>query len=166
MANLIYRKYQNNVKNSSAFGKTYARVVTLGTVGIEDIASIMQDSCTVKRADILAVLSELGPTMKLLMQSSQRVHLPYLGYFKLGISTTGEADAKNFNINSNLKDVHVIFQAESKKLSSGKRMKELVEGAVLIELPSFAEQAASDSQEGTSSGSEQTGDGDDGNDRP
>ncbi|MBR4897800.1 MAG: DNA-binding protein, partial [Prevotella sp.] len=72
----------------------------------------MQASCTVKRADVLAVLSELGPTMKDLLQESRRVVLPYLGAFKLGIKTKGESDPDKFSVIGNIKNAHVIFQPE------------------------------------------------------
>ncbi|MBR4899220.1 MAG: DNA-binding protein [Prevotella sp.] len=109
---LFYKKYKNNNQHSSGFGKYYARVVTTDSVTIDDIADRMQASCTVKRADVLAVLSELGPTMKDLLQESRRVVLPYLGAFKLGIKTKGESDPDKFSVIGNIKNAHVIFQPE------------------------------------------------------
>jgi hypothetical protein len=85
---LYYRKYKNNNSHSKGYGKWYARAINMETVEIEAIADKMQANCTVKRADILAVLSELGPTIKDMLQESKRVHIPYVGYLKLGISTT------------------------------------------------------------------------------
>ena len=133
---LFYRKYQNNNRQSKGFGKTYARSVIIETVGIEKIAQAMQDSCTVKRADVLAVLSELGPTVTSLLQESKRVRIPYLGCFKLGIKTIGEDDPEKFNANQNVESVHVIFQPETMRGEQGRRVKQMVSGVSVIEIPS------------------------------
>lgn len=133
MAQLKYIKYQNNnSENQKAYKKWFGRVVIDETVGIEAIAEEMQDNCTVKRADILAVLSELGPTMKKIMQNSKRVQIPYLGCFKFSIKTEGAAKEKDFTA-SNVKDIRVIFQPVVKIESDGRRVKELVSGTRVTE---------------------------------
>ena len=57
-----YRIYQSNRKGTFK-GKWYARAVHEGTVTTDELADIMQNNCTVKRSDILAVISELVETM-------------------------------------------------------------------------------------------------------
>ena len=133
---LFYRKYKNNNQHSKGYGKTYARAVVTETVGIEKIAQTMQDSCTVKRADVLAVLSELGPTITTLLQESKRVRIPYLGCFKLGIKTIGESDPEKFNARDNIDSVHVLFQPATEKAEQGKYVKSMVKGVVIAEEPS------------------------------
>lgn len=135
MAQLFYRKYKNTSMQSKGYGKWYGRAVITETIGIEAIANKMQDNCTVKRADILAVLSELGPTMTELLQNSKRVHIPYLGYFKLGLKSKGEADPEKFSVRSNIENVHVLFQPETKRSENGKRVKVMLEGITITELP-------------------------------
>lgn len=138
MSKLFFRKYKNNnSQRQECFGKWYGRVVITETVGIEAIASKMQDNCTVKRADILAVLSELGPTMTDLLKDSKRVKIPYLGAFKLGLSTKGEDNPEKFNVRNNVTGVHVLFQPESKASEKGRRVKSMLEGVVVTELPQF-----------------------------
>lgn len=134
---LIYQKYQNKNEQSTAYNKWYGRVVINETVGIEQLASRMQDNCTVKRADILAVLSELGPTIRDLLQDSKRVSIPYLGAFKLGITTTGAETPKKFTVKENVKGVHVIFQPETHVTVDGKRVKDLVKDCRLAEDQSY-----------------------------
>ena len=136
MAHLFYRKYKNNNQHSKGYGKTYARAIITETVEIEAIANRIQDNCTVKRSDILAVLSELGPTVSDLVKDSKRVRIPYLGCFKLGIKTIGENDPDKFNARDNVDSVHVIFQPETKTVDQGRRVKTMVEGVVLAEEPS------------------------------
>ena len=104
---LIYHKYQNKNEDSKAYGKWYARAVVKETANIEEVALKMQDNCTVKRADILAVLSELGPTITDMLQGSKAVRIPYLGTFKLGISSEGADSPENFNVKKNVKRVYL-----------------------------------------------------------
>lgn len=170
MAKLFYRKYQNNNPQNSGYGKWYGRVVITETVGIEYLATKMQDNCTVKRADILAVLSELGPTMSDLLKDSKRVRIPYLGCFKLGIKTTGEEDPEKFNARTNVDNVHVIFQPETKATEAGKMVKVLVEGVSVMELPNPDKKKDEDDPDDPDNGSNSDGgednNGGDNNDRP
>jgi predicted histone-like DNA-binding protein len=119
-----FKKYQNNVRDSKMFGKWYGRAVTLRTVEVEELAAQMQDNCTVKRADILAVLSELGPTMKKFMEESKSVKLPYLGTFKYGISTEGAESESDFTA-QNVKKVRVLFQPITSREAGGKTVQEM-----------------------------------------
>lgn len=70
---VFYKLYQENREGSANKGKWYARAVHTGTVTIDDLADEMQANCTVKRADIVAVLSELVETMQKHLQMSHRV---------------------------------------------------------------------------------------------
>ena len=130
----MYRKYQDQSSNEAKNGKWYGRAVINETVEIEQLATKMQDNCTVKRADILAVLSELGPTMRDLLQDSKRVRIPYLGAFKLGINTIGAESEEKFT-NKNVKGIHVLFQPASHKLANGNRVKDFVDECSVMELP-------------------------------
>ena len=137
---LFYRKYKNNNSQSEGYGKWYGRPVIVETVEIDAIAQRMQDSCTVKKSDVKAVLEELGPTIKLLLQDSKRVRIPSLGCFKLSMSTLGEADKEKFSAASNIKKVKVLFQPETEEvIINGKRRRtyRLTEGVSIVELPSF-----------------------------
>lgn len=88
---VFYKLYQENREGSANKGKWYARAVHTGTVTIDDLADEMQANCTVKRADIVAVLSELVETMQKHLQMSHRVKLDRLGTFKIGMHTSPAA---------------------------------------------------------------------------
>lgn len=77
-----YKIYQSK-RNDRFKGRWYARAVHEGTVTTDDLADIMQDNCTVKRSDILAVISELVEVMRTQLQNSMRVKLDRFGTFKL-----------------------------------------------------------------------------------
>jgi len=129
---LNYRTYQNKNSENNGYGKWYARAVIRESIGIEEIATKMQDNCTVKRADILAVLSELGPTMRDLLQDSKRVVIPYMGAFKLGLKTEGTDTEDEFTA-KNVKGVKVLFQPTTRVLANGRRIQELTENCRVVE---------------------------------
>ena len=130
---LIYHKYQNKNEESKAYGKWYGRAVINETVGVEDIAKRMQDSCTVKRSDVLAVLSELGTVMGDLMKESKAVKIPYLGTFKLGMSTLGADSPDKFSVRKHVKKVRVLFRPETHVDAQGNYTQELTHAVRLIE---------------------------------
>lgn len=132
---VFVKKYQNNNrKNESAFGKWYGRAVVIDKVEIEELADEIQDNCTVKRSDILAVLSEMGPAIKKMVQKSIKVTIPYLGSFKLGVKSMGVDEADDYDTKKHVKGLHVIFHPETKK-EQGRMVKELTRGARVAEVP-------------------------------
>jgi len=130
-----YRLYQNNNSKSAQFKKWYGRSVAIDCVDTNRLAEIIEANCTVKRADVLAVLSELTVVMKTELQNSKRVKLDNFGSFKLGISTKPSDTAKDFSVTANVRDVHVIFTPEVRIGSDGRRVKSFVNGCKVAELP-------------------------------
>ena len=112
---VLFRKYQNNNRQSKGFGKWYARTIQPSTIDTDGLAKIMQANCTVKAADIKAVLTELAETMRIQLQESKRVVLDGIGSFKLGMSCIGADKAENFNVANNVKEVYVNYTPESTK---------------------------------------------------
>lgn len=135
---VFYKLYQDNRESSKFNGKWYARAVHTGTVGIDELADEMQANCTVKRADIVAVLSELVETMKRHLQLSHRVKLERLGTFKIGMRTAPADTVKDFTAGGNVKSVHVLFQPETKIEKDKTRVRALLSGCKVKELPKNA----------------------------
>lgn len=130
-----YRLYQNNNSKSEQYKKWYGRSVSLGTVTTYDLAADIEANCTVKRADILAVLSELVVSMKKELQNSLRVKLDGFGSFKIGLSTTGTDTAKEFNARHNVKGMRILFLPELRTDASGRRTRTFLDGCRVAELP-------------------------------
>ena len=128
---ILFEKYKNNNQHSSGFGKYYGRVKMIETVEIEKIAKYMQESCTVKVSDVVAVLNELGPTIARILQESKRVRIPSLGCFKVGASTKGEAEKDKWTCRDNVKKLRIIFQPETETVDNGGRVKKLLQGATM-----------------------------------
>lgn len=133
---LFYRLYKDNRRNNaSTFGKWYARAVATETVTTEQLAEEMQANCTVKKADILAVLAELVETMKRQLQNSKRVKLDNFGSFKIGMKTKPAETAADFNVSTHVKDIHMLFQPEVRIDKDKKRTRAFLSGCNVKELP-------------------------------
>ena len=144
---VFYKLYQDNRTSSKFKGQWYARAVHTGTVDIDDLAEEMQANCTVKRADIVAVLSELVETMQKHLQMSHRVKLDRLGSFKIGMSTKPALTVGEFTASNNVKSVHVLFQPETKIEKDKTRVRALLSGCKVQELPKNAVDSALDDVE-------------------
>ena len=99
------------------------------------LATIMQRNCTLKKADIVAVISELIETMADQLQDSKRVKLNGFGSFKIGIRGEGADSAADFSTSKNIKGLHVLFQPEVKTDGSGLRQKTFITGCCVQEAP-------------------------------
>ena len=134
---VLYRLSQNKMEGSKAFGKWYAQAVMTGVVDTNALATIMQRNCTVKKADILAVITELIETMQDQLQDSKRVKLDGFGSFKIGIENEkgGALTAAEFSTTKNVKGLHVLFLPEVKTDSTGTRQKTFITGCTVQEAP-------------------------------
>ena len=132
---VFFRLSQVTSPNAKGYGKWYPRAVITETVDTDMLAEIMQRNCTVKKADILAVISELIEAMADQLQNSKRVKLNGLGAFKIGIKGEGANSAADFSTSKNIKGLHVLFQPEVKADASGQRKKTFITGCGVQEAP-------------------------------
>ena len=133
---VFYRLHQDKSVGTKRSGKWYARMVPTAVVDTRKLAEIIQRNCTVKKADVLAVIDELVETMRDQMQDSKRVKLDGFGSFKIGIKSKGAQTAKAFTVQENIEDLHVVFTPERTHDAAGNRSKQFLQGAVVEELPS------------------------------
>lgn len=131
-----YKIYKSNRKGTGN-GMYYARASHRSTVTVDDLAKTMEANSTVKRSDILAVLSELSETMRAEMQQSNRVKIDGLGTFKIGVNCKPAATAKDFSAQKNIKRVHIIFLPEVSSDAQGKRVKTLLAGVKMQEASAY-----------------------------
>ena len=132
---VFYRLSKVTSPKAKGYGKWYPRAVITQTVDTEQLAAIMQRNCTLKKADILAVISELIETMADQLQDSKRVKLNGFGSFKIGIRGEGADSAADFSTSKNIKGLHVLFQPEVKTDGSGLRQKTFITGCSVQEAP-------------------------------
>ena len=95
-------------------GQYVARAVHTQVVDTEEIAGMIQENCTLKRSDVLAVLSELEDVMVRLLQRGDIVKLNHLGRLKLEIEGSPVANVEEFNQNKHIRGVRLHLIPESK----------------------------------------------------
>ena len=160
---VLYRLSKVTSPKAKGYGKWYPRAVITQTVDTEMLATIMQRNCTLKKADIVAVISELIETMADQLQDSKRVKLNGFGSFKIGIRGEGADSAADFSISKNIKGLHVLFQPEVKTDGSGLRQKTFITGCSVQEAPKndvdTTKPANSGSNGGSTGGSTQPSNG-------
>ena len=132
---VFYRLSQVTSPKAKGYGKWYPRAVITQTVDTDALAAIMQRNCTLKKADILAVITELVETMADQLQDSKRVKLNGFGSFKIGITGEGADKAADFSVSKNIKGLHVLFQPEVKTDGNGQRQKTFITGCSVQEAP-------------------------------
>ena len=143
---VLYRLYQNNRKNSEFSGKWYARSVMTNTIDTAAIAERIQRNCTVKKSDVVAVLTELVEVMKDELQNSHSIKLDGFGFFRIGLHTAPANTAADFSVQENILGARVNFipqmtggsQKGSKKtiqFITGVKMKEAPKNAVDTSTP-------------------------------
>ena len=96
-------------------GKYVARVVHHDVIDTDMIAQRIQDNCTVKRADVLAVLSELQVVLKNSLQNGDIVKLDYIGRLKLEIEGHPVADPRDFDPQTDIYNLRLHLIPESRR---------------------------------------------------
>ena len=138
-------KSQNKNPESAAYGKYYAQAVYDSKfIETEDLADYIQSQASVKRSDIIAVLTELGEAMKHYFELGQKVHLTGIGIFKVGFSSIGVAKADDCTA-STITSRRVLFQPETERIvvgsseKDGKIIQKYVNAKTLLKDISFEE---------------------------
>lgn len=133
-----YKMYQDNRKESKTKGKWFARATHKGVVETNQLAEVIERNCSMKKSDVVAVLTELTEVMTDMLQQSMRIKLNGLGTFKIGISTRAAETAKDFTITKHLRNVHVLFQPElTVDRSSHARKRALLHGVEFTEADEY-----------------------------
>ncbi|BCS84445.1 hypothetical protein prwr041_03380 [Prevotella herbatica] len=136
---LNYKIYMNkNKKNLKTYNKFYARAVYHGIAQLDDMAEKIQANCSVKKSDVLAVLTELAEVMTAELQDSKIVKIAGLGAFKLTLKCVGADSIKEFTPAKNIKKVNIRFSPEAHVDAGSKtRTKALVTGTQVKEYAEY-----------------------------
>ena len=124
---LNFKIYKSNANNGTK-DKFYARASHKDTVSIKELAAVMQNNCTVKHSDIVAVLSELSEVMKQELQRGNRVRIDGLGTFKVNIRSKGAKTAKEFSAAENILGTRINFRPESFVNTNGSHITNMLSG--------------------------------------
>ena len=135
---VFYRLFQDNRDTSTHKGEWYGRAKMIDTIRLDEIAQRIQDNTTAKKADALAVLTEMVEVVRDYLQKSYAVRIDGLGTFKMGLSTSPAPPAKEFSATKNIKRMHVNFQPIVTVDKNGQRHNILTSGSSVKELPKNA----------------------------
>lgn len=86
-----------NPRDKDAAPKYYAQAQARGDVNIREMASRIQSTCTVTKADVYAVLVALEDVIVEALQNGEIVRLGELGTFQLSISGKGAATEEDYD---------------------------------------------------------------------
>lgn len=136
---VMYKLYQDKRESSSHKGQWYARAIMTNTVDTKQLAERIQRNCTVKIADVVAVLSELTEVMKDELQASHAVKLDGFGIFRLGLRTAPAVSADKFTVPTNVLGYRVNFLPAMSGGGKGqKRNRQFIDGVHVMEAPKNA----------------------------
>ena len=85
-----------NPRDKDASPKYYAQAQASGDVSIREMSERIQQSCTVHKADVHAVLEALEDTMIDALKGGEIVRLGDLGTFQIGVSGKGALTEEDY----------------------------------------------------------------------
>ena len=89
--------------------KYYAQAQARGEADIRTLSERIQASCTVTRADVMAVLTALESTINSCLANGEIVRLGELGSLQVSISSKGADTSEEFN-SSLIRGTHYLFR--------------------------------------------------------
>ena len=112
---VFYRKYQNKNPKSVAYGKWFARAVTIGkTMNVDDLAKHMSEHNTpYSKGAIKGVLTDMIGCVRELMLEGKAVKLEGLAIFSAGIKTkkNGAPTSADFSTTKHIDSVYMRARA-------------------------------------------------------
>lgn len=127
---VFYRVRRDNRLDSDNL--YYGVAVQTGEMDTNKLADIIQRNCSMKKSDVLAVISELVEVMTDQLQHSMTVKLDGFGTFKIGVKSTGAETEADFTASKNITGLRCKFLAEGKKSAdTGKVVRQFLSGCTL-----------------------------------
>ena len=157
---VFYRKYQNKNRQSVAYGKWFARAVTIGkTFTVDDLAKHMSEHNTpYSKGAIKGVLTDMIDCIRELMLEGKAVKLDGLAIFSAGIKTKkkGAPTSEDFSTTKHIDSVYMRARATGEFTRA-----ELTKAGNVTELPkNFTDYKEEEENEnGSSSTGSETGGG-------
>ena len=149
---VFYRKYQNKNRQSVAYGKWFARAVTIGkTINIDELAKHMSEHNTpYSKGAIKGVLTDMIGCVRELMLEGKAVKLEGLAIFSAGIKTkkNGAPTSADFSTTKHIDSVYMRARATGEFTRQ-----ELTKAGNVTELPKNFTDYHEDDDEPQNSGS-------------
>ena len=101
-----------NPRNREAEPKYYASAKARGDINIREMAERIQQTCTVTKADVFAVLVALEDVIVDALRNGEIVRLMDIGAFQILLRTTGAVTEEDFTV-ENIKRARINFRPGS-----------------------------------------------------
>ena len=164
MAKIIYEVYQNQNEHNSAYGKWYGRVKYLESLNTRKLSNHIAEHGSIYTPDIVyGVMEKFRSCLLEMLLNSKKVKIEGLGTFYTTMECTkgGAVTPEKFNVNKNVKGLHIRFlpeQEQEQNISS----REFLKQAEFINVESLLkkeEEAEGGSGSNGENGSSQSGNG-------
>ena len=117
------RLVKNNIKNSSSYGKYFAKAVSQGEVTLDEIGQEICRNSSFSEGTVLGVITELQDTMKQRLRDGQTVVIDDIGRFSLRVESIGVDDPKQFNISRHITRIVCKFLPTGRRINTGQGTK-------------------------------------------
>jgi predicted histone-like DNA-binding protein len=98
-----------DLKNPEAPNKYRASITNSKEIGVEKISSMISNSCTLNKTDVLAVLSSLSLIVPEMLSLGHTVNLGNLGSFQLTLSSDTKDKAEDISVDA-IKNARIRFR--------------------------------------------------------
>ena len=117
MARLKIVTYKNNNSKTTAYGKTYGRLMHMDTLNTSDLCRHIMKHGTIFTPDVVkGVIERFVMCFEELLLEGNKIKLDGLGTFYLSINTEGVSDREQFTAN-NVKAIRIKFIGDQSKES-------------------------------------------------
>ena len=96
---------KNEIKSNKNYGQYFAETVSMGTVGVEQLAEEISRNCTLKSSDVQGAIIALQEVMANHLQSGETVVLPGIGSFSLSAESSGAESPKKFSLQRHIRGI-------------------------------------------------------------
>ena len=130
MAKIIYEVYQNQNEHNAAYGKWYGRVKYLESLNTRKLSNHIAEHGSIYTPDIVyGVMEKFRSCLLEMLLNSKKVKIEGLGTFYTTMECTkgGAVTPEKFNVNKNVKGLHIRFlpeQEQEQNISSREFLKQ------------------------------------------
>lgn len=108
-----YKIVKENKPNLKNYGRYKAVAVHYNTVDTERLCQEIQDNCSLKKSDVIAVLTELSELLVRHLQDGDRVRLEGIGLLKIEIESDKVDKTEDFNVRKHIRNFRIHLLPES-----------------------------------------------------
>ena len=126
------RLIKNNIKNSSSYGKYFAKAVSQGEITIDEIGEEICRNSSFSEGTVIGVVTELQDLLKEKLREGHTVVLPGIGRFSLRVESIGVDDPKAFNIRHHITRIICGFLPAGRRIQGRQILYDFCDGVKTV----------------------------------